>query len=399
MRHAIAALSVLVSVALPAHAQVRVTKTAKEATANPPLFVRNVQAPAGVRDALVRTLQRCDWFRVVKQPTAGAYILDATAVSTSPPKLQIRVSSASGTTVANFEQGTASSEPNWVVYKSVDALIRRLFRNPGLCASKIAFVSGRGRHKEVLTCNFDGTGSEQVTHNGSISTEPSWGPGAATLVYTLYGTSYTDVILTDLVRKRQKRLSQFPGLNAGADLSHDGRWAALCLSRDGRVELYLMRTADGGLRRLTNDVAVESSPCWSPDARTLCYVSDKARKPQLYLASVAGGSPVPLLAERVEAVSPDWSPVSNLICFSVRQGRQYAVAVVDAKDPARRKTVLTAAEGDWESPSWAPDGRHIVCTRSSGGRRELYMVDSRHRKMIRITKPGHFTLPNWSDLF
>lgn len=399
MRHAIATLSVLVSVTMAAAAQVHVVKTATETAPNPPLFVRNVQAPAGMRDVLVRTLDRCDWFTLVKQPTAGAYILDATAVSTVPPKLQVRVSTASGTTVANFEQATASTDPNWVVYKAVDALIQRLFQTPGLCASKIAFVSGRGRHKEILTCNFDGTASEQVTHNRSISTEPSWGPGAATLVYTLYGTSYTDVILTDLVHKRQKRLSQFPGLNAGADLSHDGRRAALCLSRDGRVDLYLMQTAGGGLRRVTNDVAVESSPTWSPDARTLCYVSDKARKPQLYLISVAGGSPVPLLAERVEAVSPDWSSVSNMVCFSVRQGQQYAVAVVDMKDPARRMKVLTPAEGDWEGPSWAPDGRHIVCARLRRGQRELYMLDSRRTRMVRITNPGHFALPNWSDLF
>jgi TolB protein len=68
-------------------------------------------------------------------------------------------------------------------------------------------------------------------------------------------------------------------------------------------------------------------------------------------------------------------------------------------DPASGKKLLSLGSGDWEAPSWAPDGRHLVCTRRTGSRHELMMVDTWYGKARSITNAGEFTLPNWSDLF
>ena len=372
--------------------QVTVRKQAREGGENPGLWIAEVRAPAVVRDVLVSTLRRCDWFRIVNSRSEARYLLRAEHVAGSPEAFEVQVTRGDGTPVVSFRQRTRSDEKNWLAYKTVDTLIERIFDNPGLCATKIAFAAGKGAYKEILSCNFDGTGTDQLTRNRTISTEPSWGPGAATMVYTVYGTNYTDVVLMDITAGRQRRLSSFPGLNAGADLSPNGRWTAL-------VELYLLRTRDGSVRRLTNDTAVESSPCWSPDGSALCFVSDRAGRPRLYIQSVGGGTARPLLSSTAETVSPDWSPVSDRICFSTRRGNQYVVGVVDMNDSSREVKILTRAAGDWEAPSWAPDGRHLVCSRTQNGRRELYMVDSWHGRMLPITKPGNFYLPNWSDRF
>ncbi|NOY80556.1 MAG: hypothetical protein GXP31_06080 [Kiritimatiellaeota bacterium] len=378
-------------------AQVTIRKTA--ANSNPALIVESFKGPESTARLFRDTLKRCDWFTVVSDGATAPYRLRAVYSAGPPAVLSVEVLSETGTRVAKVRQSTRSGETDWLVYRTVDALIRALFRNPGLCASRIAFVNGPTGRKEIGTCNFDGSGYRQLTRNGTISTEPSWGPGAATLVYTLYGATYTDVILFDLVNRRQRRLSQFPGLNAGADIDPGGKWAALCLSRDNAVELYLLRIRDGVLRRLTHDRAVESSPCWGPDGRTLCYVSDIAGRPHLYLLPVAGGAPVRLTPGVAEQVSPDWSPVSNRVCFATRRGGRYVLAVVDMADPAREARIIPAAPGDWEAPSWAPDGRHIVCTRTSGRGHALYIVDSWYGRAQPITAPGDVALPSWSDLF
>jgi TolB protein len=363
--------------------------------ANPGLVVTNFSGPTALGSLLTSTLKRCDWFNLDVPAAKATYRLSATYQS-SPPQLQIRVVAASGGGFSLVQPGVAGEQPEDIVYRAVDSVIKQIFKVPGPCAAPIAFAMGSSNQlKEVFTCRFDGTNVQRLTHNNSISTEPSWGPHDRTLVYTTYSHNATTVILVDMLRNRQRRLSRFRGLNSGADLSPDGKFAVLCLSQDERVDLHLLHVESGKTRRLTQNMAVESSPCWSPDGREICYVSDSEGKPRLYIISSGGGRPRPVMSSRIETVSPDWSPVSNKICFSRRMGGQYAIGVIDMK--TKEVTILTRAAGDWESPSWAPDGRHIVCSRRLGSVQSLYMIDSVQGTLIPITGGPSHSLPCWGN--
>ncbi len=367
----------------------------KGVPANPGIFLADFKGPEGVRAHLLSTLGRCDWFTVRPSIEGAAYLLEGTYAAGTPAGLEL-VAKFGEATVAQVRVSAGDNER--LVFRAIDALISKLFDVPGLCASRLAFTVASAGRREVFLCNVDGSGATQLTRNGTFSTEPAWGPGARNLVHTVYGRDRTAVMEVDLNSRRQRLLSSFPGLNSGADVSPDGGRVAVCLSKDGRVDLYVMRSADKGLRRLTNDVAVESSPAWSPDGRSLCYVSDSAGKPQLYVVSAGGGRPSRLLNEVSECVSPDWSGVSNKICFATRQAGQYRIAVVDMADRGSGKTVVETEPGDWESPCWAPDGRHVVCTRSSGRQSQLVMVDTLSGRALPITASGDVSLPTWSDL-
>ncbi len=365
---------------------------------NPTLAVTSMQGTTAFQQQFQRALRWCDWFKIVNDGNTAAYRLAVKQTPGTPETVDVRATQGDKT-VAHFRQSTRSTEPGRLARLAVDRLIELLFDNPGPCASRLAFTMGRGGVKEVVTCNFDGTGSKQLTRNSSISTEASWGARAETLVYTLYQQNATSVVLVDVPRQRQRRLSTFPGLNAGADLSPDGRWAAVCLSRDRRVELYVVGVNSKQLRRLTSDSATESSPCWSPDGTHICYVSDRLRSPQLFVIPASGGTPSRLLRRGGEAVSPDWSPVSNKICFATRRGRSYVLGVVDMSDASREVKVITNAAGDWESPAWAPDGRHVVCSHRTEGGRRLCIVDSWHGRILPVTAVGDMSLPTWSERF
>ena len=56
---------------------------------------------------------------------------------------------------------------------------------------------------------------------------------------------------------------------------------------------------------------------------------------------------------------------------------------------------VTLAAGDWEAPSWAPDGRHIVCTRATGGQREIVVIDSWLKTFRPVSNKGKYSLPAW----
>ncbi len=369
----------------------RITVRKAAAEQNPSLFIRS-RCPAELEGLLKRMLAYSDWFSVVGEPSSARYLLEATVAGET---LALELSEGG---VVRTRVTVPARSWERAARQGVDQLIQAVFGVPGICRSRLAFAVAQGGRKEIFTCPFDGGNFRQLSHNGTISTEPKWGVGGNRLVYTLYQGNRTQIMYLDAAAIRQRRLAAYPGLNSGAALSPDGRRAVLCLSRNGRVDLHLLDLASGGLRPLTDSVAVESSPGWSPDGRRLCYVSDEAGRPQVYILSLVDGRSRRLLGEPIETVSPDWSAVSGRICFAARQAGQYVLAYADPDLPNPEKVVFAQQPGDWESPSWGPDGRHVVCTRQLGGGRELCIVDSWYGSVIRLTVPGAYSLPDWSGL-
>lgn len=368
-----------------------VTKTVQ---GNPTLGITSFSGDASARGILETMLVRCDWFQVVKDSSAdrAQARLDVTA-SGNAYLVQARISGAQERIVRVNASG---SDWHDAAAKAVDSLLAELFGVPALCTRPIAYVmTDAGGKKEVFTIRIDGSGQKRLTHNNALSTEPAWGHSGA-LVYTLNQNNALKIVLVDLKNNRQRTISSSRGLNASAALSRDGRYVALPLSLGKQVDLYLLDLREGRRTRLTQDRDVESSPAFSPDGAQICFVSDRTGRPQLYLISTSGGDARRLTKGASECVSPDWSPKSNKLCYSTRVNGQYVVAVMDPSNPQGGHEIVTDAAGNWEAPSWAPDGRHIVCTRSTGGKQDLYMVDTLFHTFQPLTKGARLSLPAWA---
>ena len=164
-------LAILLLPALVSTAQdVQIRKRAK--AENPTLAITRFDGDSAIHTRLKQTLIQCDWFSVVSG-NAATYRVAARHRRGSGEELSLRVSDASGATFDIGRTAPAGSVDK-VIFTSVDALISKLFGVPGLCASRIAFaMGGRSAMKEVYLANFDGTGMTRVTHNSTISTEPS----------------------------------------------------------------------------------------------------------------------------------------------------------------------------------------------------------------------------------
>lgn len=368
-----------------------VTKTVQ---GNPTLGITSFSGDASTRGILETMLVRCDWFQVVKDSSAdrAQARLDVTA-SGNAYLVQARISGAQERIVRVNASGN-----DWhdAAAKAVDSLLAELFGVPALCTRPIAYVmTDAGGKKEVFTIRIDGSGQKRLTHNNALSTEPAWGHSGA-LVYTLNQNNALKIVLVDLKNNRQRTISSSRGLNASAALSRDGRYVALPLSLGKQVDLYLLDLKEGRRTRLTQDRDVESSPAFSPDGAQICFVSDRSGRPQLYLISTSGGDARRLTKGASECVSPDWSPKSNKLCYSTRVNGQYVVAVMDPSNPQGGHEIVTDAAGNWEAPSWAPDGRHIVCTRSTGGKQDLYMVDTLFHTFQPLTRGARLSLPAWA---
>ena len=67
---------------------------------------------------------------------------------------------------------------------------------------------------------------------------------------------------------------------------------------------------------MTSGSHVNSSPDWSPDGKTIAFVSDRGEKSQIFLLPVDGGEAQQLTELKQGAGNPVWSPDGTMIAFT-----------------------------------------------------------------------------------
>jgi dipeptidyl aminopeptidase/acylaminoacyl peptidase len=94
--------------------------------------------------------------------------------------------------------------------------------------------------------------------------------------------------------------------------SPDGRWIAFTVgvpdleSGDVDTDVWLLDARDGETRRLTFAEGADGSPAWSPDGRTLAFVSERSGAANVWLLPMAGGGPRQLTDEEDGVADPIW---------------------------------------------------------------------------------------------
>jgi len=389
---------ILISIALCcsvflSHAQVRIRKSASDFTRNPTLTFKGIENSLPISAAMNSMLKACGWFNVhsggdVDFILRGVY---------SPGSLVLELKQ-DGVAMTRLTIGSSVASKREMAKAGVDAILKKLFDIQGICRTRIAFcVSTSNKSKNIYTCDIDGSNLKRITRSQNMCIEPEWMPNAKSLLYTRYNRASTSIVQVMPAKGLSRIVAAYKGINLGASASPNNKYLALILSMDGQVDLYIKSLTSKARRRLTRNTAAEASPCWSPSGASLCYTSGSSGRPQLYVVPMSGRNPRRLETFGSEAVNPSWSS-DNQIVYSAKIGRNYTIATLDLKGAKPGKVVIRAA-GDWESPSWAPDNRHIVCYRTYKGRSAIYLVDTwtgKSKLLVRLKVNA--SMPAWSNI-
>lgn len=171
-----------------------------------------------------------------------------------------------------------------------------------------------------------------------------------------------------------------------ARIAPNGRTTLCTIQRiDRKTEkkhsnLWLADTQTGQLRQFTYGDWSDSSPRWSPDGRTIAFLSNRAdeKQSQIYLIPLGGGEARALTSLKDMTIgSLEWSPDGKQFLCAIRQKDKEAIE--REKDEQKKKLGIVA--------------RHITTTRYKGDGRgylpaekwHLWLVNARTGKAKQLT--------------
>ena len=113
----------------------------------------------------------------------------------------------------------------------------------------------------------------------------------------------------------------------------EGTWMSLDVSPDGRTivvdlvgDIYTLPIGGGKATRITDGIAMDAQPRWSPDGRQIVFVSDRDGSDDVWVIDADGRRPRQITkTDRTQFLSPEWTPDGKYIVVSRNQAQYSTV--------------------------------------------------------------------------
>jgi dipeptidyl aminopeptidase/acylaminoacyl peptidase len=302
-----------------------------------------------------------------------AYAVSATSLKEEKSESQVwMVPFGGGDAIPMTSKGSSASRPRW----SPDG-------------KSLAFLSARGEGKtQVWLLNRQGGEAQQLTEVRQGVGSYDWSPDGTRLVLGIQDPSPEDLASEkdeEQGVKPARARTQPPWIIDRLQTKRD----YIGYLDHRRTHLYVFDVAAKKLVQVTSGDYDDSEPAWSPDGRFLAFVSNRDKEPdatintEIWLVAAdnpdKGQSLVRLTHNPGEDESPAWSPDGKSIAYITNIAPElfwYAtryLAVVPAKG-GEPKIITRKLDRNVSSPRYSPDGTGIWFSLEDSGEQRLARI-------------------------
>jgi TolB protein len=163
-----------------------------------------------------------------------------------------------------------------------------------------------------------------------------------------------------------------------------------------RVKRLAVMDSDGGNPRfLTNGQSMALTPRYSPDYKSILYLSYQANRPRIYVLDVDSGKQRLITESPNPTFSPRWSPDGKTVLYSMAIAGNTDIYSIPVAGGAPRR--LTNGPGIDIGGSFSPDGNRIVFESDRSGTQQVYVMNADGSDQQRISSGGgRYATPEWS---
>lgn len=296
----------------------------------------------------------------------------------------------------NLGQFTLSPDGTRVAYTSVG----RFFGHPLFPAF------GDDNNLFVVTLR---TGERiQVTSGPEPKIYSSFSPDGQQLVYESEG----DIWRVHVSSGKSHRLTTHVARDRSAAWSPDGRSIAFVSSRYGPAKIHVMDAAGErlGVRQLTGDAFSDASPVWSPDGRWIFFTSsrdDHFYSRAIYRVAAGGGAPERLTpADDARNNLPSFSPDGSRVAYISDRAGFLNIWTMRPDGSDHRQITDVPQDQDYPENDyiqtmglrWSPDGGQLLYFSNREGNLDLWRVEvaTRRSEVIGARDGSHHPV-GWVD--
>ncbi|MDX1995560.1 MAG: protein kinase [bacterium] len=249
---------------------------------------------------------------------------------------------------------------------------------------RIAYNRSTTESQDIYAMNANSGGLRFIATGG----KPSWSPDGQFLAFDSAFTGNPELFLTSADGSEVRNLTNSPNSQEYfASFSPDGTKIVYHSNVNdtegtGNFDIFVMNVDGSNPVALTDNVATDQWPAWSPDGSQIAFTSQRDGNFEIYVMD-ADGENVRRITENPAAdLWVSWSPDGSQIAFQSNRDGNLEIYVMNADGTDVRRLTENDADDQW--PDWSPNGT-IVFASNRDGNQEIYLIQPDGTGLTRVT--------------
>ncbi len=255
---------------------------------------------------------------------------------------------------------------------------------------KIYFVSNVDGQWSVYSVNLDGTGQIKITKtdlslNRWSYYSPVVSPDGKNMLLVMTRNVRSYLYLRDMATSKGKRISASTDYELDPAWSADNQEMAFVSLRNRNIpQVFAAPRRGWPEKQITEGDWPCTHPCFSPDGKSICFVSKRDNVESIYTMTLDGKGLKRLTNADSADFYPCWSPDGKDVLFVSTRDKKYQIYTTDAATGVQA-TKLSDGQSNDKDPCYSPDGQSIVFVSDRDGNDEIYMMDKDGKNRRRVT--------------